>query len=179
LHPWKQLGFDRGRVAPEATIGLVTVFLKRTPAKQADLETLLANQQNPASADYRRWLTPEQFANRFGASVKDASAVSDWLRSRGLKVDRIARGRNWVSFSGSAAQVEAALCTELHRYFAGGAMHVSPLIEPSIPSALASIVDGFAGLDDFDVDQSAIALAIPTRRRSTASRPTISQPSMT
>jgi hypothetical protein len=28
--------------------------------------------------------------------------VSAWLESQGLKVDRVARGRHWISFSGTA-----------------------------------------------------------------------------
>ncbi len=150
VHPWTQPGFDLGRVAPQRTIGLVTVFLKRTAAQQAALEKLLEDQRNPASADYHRWLTPEQFAARFGAGAHDAAAVADWLRSQGLSVERVARGRNWVSFSGTASRVEAAFQTELHHYYKGGELHVAPLTTPSIPEALAGVVDGIAGLDDFD-----------------------------
>src|SRR5580693_3315330 len=33
---------------------------------RAALEQLLADQQNPASSSYRKWLTPKEFAERFG-----------------------------------------------------------------------------------------------------------------
>jgi hypothetical protein len=57
LHPWTQPGFDRGRVAADTTIGLITVSLKRLAAQQAELEKLLEDQQDPSSPDYHRWLT--------------------------------------------------------------------------------------------------------------------------
>src|ERR1700735_5502274 len=38
---------------------------------RAELTRLLADQQDPASPDYHRWLTPDQFAARFGPSDAD------------------------------------------------------------------------------------------------------------
>jgi len=40
-------------------------------AQQAALEQLLKEQQDPASPNYHNWLTPETYADRFGASAAD------------------------------------------------------------------------------------------------------------
>jgi hypothetical protein len=51
---------DAGPVEPGFTLGYVSLMLKQTAAQQAELAQLLAAQQDPASASYHRWLTPEE-----------------------------------------------------------------------------------------------------------------------
>ena len=92
-------------------INRAAMVFKLAPAQQADLEKLLAEQQDPRSANYRKWLTPEQYAARFGMSDGDLAQVSAWLKSQGLTVDGFSRGRTRVFFSGTAAQVESAFHT--------------------------------------------------------------------
>ena len=52
---------------------------------QAALEQLLADQQNPASSQYRKWLTPKEFANRFGPSDQQVDLVTRLAQGRGLR----------------------------------------------------------------------------------------------
>ena len=54
----------------------ITLALAPSAQQQADLTSLLAAQQNPASADYHHWLTPEQYAARFGASDADLGQIT-------------------------------------------------------------------------------------------------------
>jgi hypothetical protein len=75
--------------------------------------------------------------------------VVEWLESRGLSVDDVARSRNWVVLSGTVAQVQAAFRTEIRRYRVDGEEHFANATEPSIPAALENIVLGIRGLDDF------------------------------
>src|SRR5664280_171121 len=57
---------DQGRVDPLGRIGGMRLRLKPSPSQAAEIERLLAGQQDPASPDYRNWLTPEEYADRFG-----------------------------------------------------------------------------------------------------------------
>src|SRR6266567_1731181 len=66
VHPLANAQNDLGALNDSTQLPAVTLVLRPTDAQQADLERLLAAQQDPASADYHRWLTPEQFADRFG-----------------------------------------------------------------------------------------------------------------
>ena len=68
VHPLAQPQYDQGPVAPSFQLPYITPMLKPSAAQQAALEQLLRDQQNPASPQYRRWLPPEQYADRFGAS---------------------------------------------------------------------------------------------------------------
>ena len=149
IHPLAQPRFDQGPVEPAFRVGYVTLVLKKTAAQQAALEQLLQEQQDPASPSYHDWLTPEQYADRFGLSQSDLDKISGWLQSQGFTVEYAARGRNWLSFSGTAGQVRTALHTDIHRYSMDGEMHFAAAAEPSVPASLEPVVAGFLGLDDF------------------------------
>jgi len=149
LNPKARPEFDQGRVAPSLEIPYMTVMLSPTPAQQADLTQLLAAQQTPGSPDYHHWLTPEQFAARFGVNQADLDTISRWLESQGLTVVSVARGRNSIAFKGYAAQVEAAFAIELHEYLVNGETHFANSSDPSVPAAFSGMVTGIRGLTDF------------------------------
>jgi uncharacterized protein (TIGR03437 family) len=150
VHPLAQARFDQGPVEPAFRLSYITLTLKKTAAQQAALEQLLQQQQDPSSPNYHDWLTPEQYADRFGLSQHDLDKISAWLRSEGFSVEYVARGRNWLAFSGTAGQVRATFHTEIHRYRVDGEMHFAAAAEPSIPASLEPVVEGFVGLDDFN-----------------------------
>jgi len=149
IHPRTRAAQDMGPVDPSRKIGPVMVLLKRSNEQQAALEKLLNDQRDPSSTNFRKWLTPEQYADRFGLVDDDLSSIRQWVESHGLSIDRAARGRNWIGFSGTAAQVESALGTRIHSYRIGAEEHFANATEVSIPSALAPVVGAFVGLDDF------------------------------
>ena len=120
-----------------------------TDAQSAGLDKLLAGQQNPSSALYHQWLTPEQFGAEFGLSTTDLASVSAWLQSQGLTVTGVARGRTFINFSGTVAAVNQAFGVALHNVSSDGEQHISNLSDPVLPSALANVVGGITGLNDF------------------------------
>lgn len=143
---------DRGPLHVSERISGVNMLLKSSPTQAAALEKLLEEQRDPASPSYHRWLTPEQYADRFGLSHADFDKVVSWLRAQGFSVDYKSRARNWVGFSGTAGQIRAALRTEIHRYQAEDRTHYANAEDPAIPAALAPVVAVIHGLDDFLLD---------------------------
>jgi subtilase family serine protease len=148
-HPLARAAFDQGRVEGGMQISHAAIVFKLSAAQQADLDQLLAEQQDPHSSNYHKWLTPEQYAARFGMSDADLAKVSAWLKSQGLAVDGYSRARTRVFFSGSAGQVESAFRTQINRYLVNGEVHFANATEIYVPAALSSTVLGFRGLDDF------------------------------
>lgn len=147
-HPLAQARFDRGRVDPmKAITGVITFRL--SSAQQADMNTLLGQQQARTSPNYHKWITPEQYAARFGMSANDLRKVATWLQSQGLRVDSISRNRNEIGFSGSAGQVEYALKTELHNLNINGEQHFANATDVALPAAFSAQVLGVRGLNDF------------------------------
>ena len=116
--------------------------------KQA-LDALIAAQQDPASPQYQKWLTPEQFADQFGVSQNDVDQVSAWLQSHGFSIDEVPTGRRTIVFSGTAGLVQAAFHTQIRKYQVNGATHYANASDPQIPEALAEVVKGTVTLHDF------------------------------
>jgi subtilase family serine protease len=149
VHRLAHTGFDQGRAAGSMMLHGMVLTFKPTAAQQADLEALLSEQQNPVSPYYHQWLTPEQYAERFGLSQSDADKVVQWLQARGFDVIETARSRNYVAFSGTAAQVESVFGARIHRFLVNGEPHYANISNPSLPAPLAKVVLAFQGLNDF------------------------------
>lgn len=148
IHPKATPANDRGRVSPALKL-YVTLQFSQSATQRADLTQLLADQQNPNSPNYHRWLAPEQYADRFGVSPADITKITSWLQNQGLTVASVARGRNSLAVNGTAAQIEAAFQTEIHQYQVNGEQHFANATEPSVPTALGAIVLSISGLNNF------------------------------
>jgi uncharacterized protein (TIGR03437 family) len=149
LHPLARPEYDGGAADPSTKLTFLTLLLKPSAGQRSDLAQLLAEQQDPTSPNYHRWLTPEQYAGRFGVSSDDLAKIKSWLEQQGLQVIGVARGRNWVSFNGTVGQVEQAFQTEIHQYNVKGQMHIANTADPSVPAAIGAVVSGVRGLNDF------------------------------
>ncbi len=156
VHPKATPENDRGRVAPSLKLSYVTLTLAPSSAQKADLQKLLADQQNPSSPDYHRWLTPAQYADRFGVAPQDIAQIEQWLRGQGLTIAAVAQGRNWIAVDGTAAQFESAFATEIHQYLVDGQTHFANATNPSIPAAIGGLVLSIRGLDDFRMKPHAL-----------------------
>jgi subtilase family serine protease len=140
---------DQGPVDPAMKLGTMTLLTVPTAAQQSAITQLLAQQQDRKSPNYHKWITAEQYADRFGLSQNDMQQITAWLTAQGFSLVQAAHGRNWVSFTGTAAQVESAFGTEIHQYKVNGELHYANATAPKIPAALSGIVAGVRGLDDF------------------------------
>ena len=147
---------DRGSVDPEMDLPYLTMHFRPTAAQQAGLERLLADQRDPASPDYHRWLTPEEFGDHFGLADADIEFVSNWLRAEGFQVQGPARGKRWLVFSGRARQITQSFRTSIHRYEDNGKQHYGNATAPVIPSVFEGLVEGIEGLHDFDPEPAAL-----------------------
>jgi subtilase family serine protease len=127
----------------------ITLVFKRSAAQENALQELLTAQQNTASQLYHHWLTPDDFAARFGMADKDIATAETWLRSRGFHIENESRGRDRITFSGDAAQVQAAFGTGLHYYQTDGELHFAPEADLSLPTELASVTAAVLHLSNF------------------------------
>jgi subtilase family serine protease len=148
-HPLTVGAAATGRLDSATRLTGVTLNFNMTAAQQADLKALLAAQQNPASGQYHQWLTPAQYAARFGVSSADLSTVSAWLQQQGFVVQGTNASHTQLSFSGTAAQVEQAFSTQLNTYNVSGQSVYAPSQDLSLPTAVASVVHGVGNLSSF------------------------------
>ena len=139
----------------------MTLVLAPSATQQAALDALLANQQNPASASYHKWLTPVQFGELFGVSDADLAKIQNWLTSAGFTIDSVAPSRNTVFFSGTSANVEGAFGTTMQRYRKNGQEFFENSSNLKIPAALNGIVSGVTNLSSYRLKSNLIRRAIP------------------
>ncbi len=148
-HPLARAEFDAGIAAAGTRMDRMILLLQPDQSQQAALEALLAAQQDPQSPEYQRWLTPEDFGQRFGVADSDLAQLVAWLTGQGFQMEPAPQSRRQIIFSGSAAQVQAAFHTEMHVYNIAGQRHYANAQEPSIPEAFAEVVAGVVSLHDF------------------------------
>ncbi|MGA8271846.1 MAG: protease pro-enzyme activation domain-containing protein [Candidatus Sulfotelmatobacter sp.] len=149
LHPKAQPQYDQGLVDPSLKLSYVTMLMAPSPTQQRALTQLLAQQQDPKSANYHKWLTPQQFADQFGLSQNDLNKVTAWLQSQGFQILSLGGSRNSIAFSGTAAQAQSAFKAEIHNYKVDGEVHFANSTPLMIPSALGGIVSSVMGLHSF------------------------------
>jgi subtilase family serine protease len=127
----------------------IVLLLQPDSAQQERLAALLKAQQEPGSASYHQWLSPEEYGSRFGVSSADLAQITSWLQGHGFSIEPVSGGRSLIVFSGTAAQVADTFHTEIHRYAVSGGMHIANVQDPQIPRALAPVVAGVVSLHDF------------------------------
>ncbi|HEX3682042.1 MAG TPA: tectonin domain-containing protein [Bryobacteraceae bacterium] len=140
---------DQGAADPALLLPRITLHLAMTAAQKTELLQLLADQQTHGSARWHQWLTPEQYADRFGVDPADIQKIVTWLQDQGFSNVEVARSRTWVSFSGTAAQAGSAFQTSIHRYLVNGQTHYANATAPMLPKGLDGMVESIRGLHDF------------------------------
>jgi subtilase family serine protease len=101
------LGVTAATAAPLRGGELVHLDVYLPLQHQAELDSLLQALHDPSSAQFRQWLTPEQFMEKFGPSHEDIAQVGAALTAHGFGVVRTtAHGLRVV---GTAAAVQSYL----------------------------------------------------------------------
>jgi subtilase family serine protease len=147
VHPMVKNAKRLGALDASTQLERVMLMFRPTAEQQQKLAILLEEQQNPASANYHKWLTPAQFADQFGLSTADLAKVRGWLTSKGLSVVDVSSSRTWIAVNGTSAQVASAFQTSLQRYTANGTTFFANSSDPVIPAALSGIVGEIRGLN--------------------------------
>lgn len=93
-----------------------------------------AAEYDPASPSFHRFLTPAQFASRFGVAPATRDAVASWLRAGGLNVEPTSGAGDWVQATGTVAQLDHLFATRIDRYRVKGVSFVANTLAPSVPA---------------------------------------------
>jgi subtilase family serine protease len=133
-----------GRVPPTTQLTLTIGLVIPNRAALVDATQRIAD---PNSPNYRHYLTPEEFADRFGVSPADYQSVLDWATSNRLNVTAH-RNHFVATVSGSVADIESALNVHLNnRERADGTEFYAPDAEPALN--LSVPVEHIGGLENF------------------------------
>jgi subtilase family serine protease len=141
-----------GRLPASRRLALTLTLTSRNPLAMARMATAVAT---PGSYAYRRYLTVQQFARRFGAPGAAVRAVADGLRAAGFTVAPVQANHLTLSVSGTAAQIDDAFATRLDAVrLPDGRAAFADRAAPTLPAALAPDVDSIAGLSTLARPQS-------------------------
>ncbi|HTB19780.1 MAG TPA: protease pro-enzyme activation domain-containing protein, partial [Bryobacteraceae bacterium] len=136
-----------GQVPPATRMSFAIGLPLRNPDQ---LENLLKQVVDPASPNFRKYLTPEQFAERFGPTEEDYQALGAFLEANGLSITGRHPNRTILDVSGTVADIESAF--HLHMTYWSHPTRgtfFAPDREPSLDAGV-TILD-ITGLDNFVV----------------------------
>lgn len=134
---------DSGVLQAGRVLEHLQLVLNRPADRQAALDALVAQQLDPASPNYHRWVEPAEFGASFGPAPSDVNAVIAWLNARGFAVGQVSPNLMSIDFTGTVNQVSRVFRTELHDVVAAnGDHHTANMAPPIIPAALSGIVRG-------------------------------------
>jgi subtilase family serine protease len=101
----------------------------------------------PGDPLFHQYLTPEEFATRYGASAADYAALKEWATKNCLSVVHESLARTCLTVRGSAAQLQTLFKTQLNNYRSPDSKEFySAAFRPTIPDEIASRVSGVIGL---------------------------------
>jgi len=117
------------------------------PQHQDQLDKLIAEQQDPKSTHYRKWLTAEEFTQRFGVTPQEFEKISGWLRREGFQVTGGSPAAGTIQFTGSVLTITRVFSTRISRLSADGSKFGN-IIEPQVPSEYGSLISNITGLNN-------------------------------
>ena len=148
-HPLARPQFDVAPAPADLPMDRMLLVLKRSPEQHAALRKLLDDQQDKSSANYHKWLTPEQFGQQFGPADADIQAVTSWLRFHGFQVAPVGKGRTMIEFSGMPPRCRKHFAPPFINTARTEKSHWANANDPEIPAALAPVVAGVNTLHNF------------------------------
>lgn len=142
---------DAGPIPSSQPLTL-TLTLAPCSARTEALTQFLTELQNPGSPDYRKWITPTEFAATYGATSEQISAATAWAQSAGLTVASASPSGMRMTVTGYPAQVEAAFAVTLHQFRIAGHTYFAHVAQPTLPPAIAALFTSIEGLDNLPRD---------------------------
>jgi subtilase family serine protease len=101
----------------------------------------------PGDPLFHQYLTPAEFANRYGANSADYAALKQWATNNGLSIVHESLARTCLTVRGSSAQLQTLFKTQLNNYRSpDGKEFYSAAFRPTVPDEIASRVTGVIGL---------------------------------
>jgi kumamolisin len=143
-------GTDIGPAAAFAENAQITLTVSLNLRNSDQLESLVKSVYTPGAAQFRQFLTTEQFRNQFAPTDETVAAVTKGFEALGLTVTRSATAQLHVT--GTTAAIENAFGVQLHSYEVAatptreGYRYRAPLSAPHLPAAVADSVHAVLGL---------------------------------
>src|SRR5438445_1294166 len=140
---------DRGRVNDDFPLAHMLLVLKRSQEQEVALKQFMDEQKDVSSPNYHHWLNAQEFGERYGLAENDVEAITKWLTTGGITVNKVLTNGVAIDFSGTAGLVRKHMGVEIHALNVDGVDHIANMSDPQIPAALAPAITGIASMHDF------------------------------
>jgi subtilase family serine protease len=131
-------------VAGDQQISVVLTLPLSDPAGAADFVQHVSQRGDPL---FHQYLTPQEFAARFGANAGDYAALKEWAAANGLTICQEPIARTCLTVRGTVSQFETLFNTQINNYRSpAGDQFNSASSKRTVPGALASRLSGIVGL---------------------------------
>jgi kumamolisin len=131
----------------------LTLSIALTLRNAAQLNALIAAQNDPHATLYHQFLTPTQFKQQFDPTQATVDTLSTYLRGQGLTVTLISSNNILIDATGSVAAVKNAFDIHMGDFVVDGRTVYAPTTEPSLPAALGGMITSIGGLNNVGVYQ--------------------------
>jgi subtilase family serine protease len=150
-----------GGLAPDRPMHITVVLEPRDPEA---LDRFATTVSDPASPEYRDYLTPTQFGARFGATPAQLAAVTRSLRAHGLRPGAVPADRLSVPVTATVGLVERAFDIRLERValIRSGEATVANAA-PAVDGQIAADVQSVVGLSSLGAPRPLLARSARAR----------------
>lgn len=178
------LAVDQGLANPGDS---VDVAIMLSAVNQDDLKAFVASTVDPSSPNFRKYITPAQFAARYGQSAATVQQVSSYLQANGLTVTQVFNNNLVIMARGTNAQLTQLFSAPIHAFALNGNTFQKPTGAVIVPAAIQSVVSSVIGLNTqaryrphlrtaIELPASATVAATSTGNATPAAAPTFGQP---
>ena len=123
--------------------------LALTQRHAAALSAYIASLTDTGSPNYHHYLTPAQYAARYGAPASSVAALRAYFTGYGLRVSSLSAGHDILHVTGTTTDIARAFDAPLETVrVSGGTLDAHFTSNASLPHALAGDVTAVAGLDN-------------------------------
>jgi subtilase family serine protease len=134
-------------VSQMETSKTISVVLALPSSDSAGLKAFVDHVSTPGDPLFRQFITPQEFANRFGANASDYQFVKNWAVSNNLTISQESIGRTTLTVRGSVAVLNRLFKTEINNYVSSdGVSFYSAGRAATVPTEISSKVVAVIGL---------------------------------
>ncbi len=142
-------------IGPYGADQMLRVVFALKPPHLAEEEQFLNQLQDRDSPLFHKYLSEQEWNQRFAPSAQDEQAVAAWAQSQGLTITQRYPNRLLVDVEAPVPIIEKALDVTINRYQLGSASYYSNDRDPALPTQLIGVVHAVLGLNNIEVAHAA------------------------
>lgn len=125
---------DRGKRKAKNKIDIAIAFKLNN---EAELLERLQAVYNPASPEFHKYITPQEFRDRYGATPTQIKEVENFLKAQGIEPKELSANALVLRARGDTSVMSSAFAAEIHDFVdEKGNSYFAPRAEPTLPSTL-------------------------------------------